>query len=143
MVIARFIVVGTLLFLVYKTPLVLGGLFLGLLLFSSLCLGFVGGFIGLILFIVYVGGTIVLFTYCFIISPRHILGGKTRLYSFLLLLIGINTLWPHIGNIQDFYWVRNALLLIGILLFIRILRVVEIVDFSRGSLRVECDNDAS
>ena len=31
----------------------------------------------------------------------------------------------------------NVLLLVGVILFVVILRVVEIVDFSRGSIRVE------
>ena len=43
------------------------------------------------------------------------------------------------GLPYEFYWVSNLLALIGLLLFIVMLRVVEIVDFSRGSIRVECN----
>ena len=43
------------------------------------------------------------------------------------------------GLPYEFYWVSNLLVLIGLLLFVVMLRVVEIVDFSRGSIRVECN----
>ena len=59
------------LFLCTTNPFALGGLFLGLLLAGAITVGLSNGFLGLILFIVYVGGTIVLFSYCFILRPKQ------------------------------------------------------------------------
>ena len=126
-------------FLVIITPFSLGGLFLSLLFVSSLVVGSSRGFVGLILFIVYVGGTIVLFTYCFMLSPRQIFRSWGRLYPVIIAGFGGFLIWETLVCLPyEFYWVSNLLVLIGILLFIVMLRVVEIVDFSRGSIRVEC-----
>lgn len=124
------------LFLVIVTPFSLGMLFLGLLLFSSLALGSLRGFIGLILFIVYIGGTMVLFTYCFILSPRQTFGAYSKLYPVAAIILGGSFPWLINCSVYEFYWLSDNLLCIGILLFIVMLRVVELVDFSRGSIRV-------
>jgi len=127
-------------FLVMITPFSLGGLFLSLLVVRSLAVGLRSGFVGLILFIVYVGGTIVLFTYCFMLSPRQIFRSWGRLYPVMVGGLGGFLVWESIAGLPyEFYWVSNLLVLIGLLLFIVMLRVVEIVDFSRGSIRVECN----
>ena len=76
------------LFLVIVTPFSMGMLFLSLLLFASFILGSFSGFVGLILFIVYIGGTMVLFTYCFILSPRQTFGTYSKLYPVGALLLG-------------------------------------------------------
>ena len=128
------------LFLFIGEPLLLGGAFLVLLLNRSFWLGINRGFMGLVLFIVYVGGTIVLFTYCFMLSPRQIFRSWGRLYPVVVGGLGGFLVWESIvGLPYEFYWVSNLLVLIGLLLFIVMLRVVEIVDFSRGSIRVECN----
>ena len=124
------------LFLVIVTPFSMGMLFLSLLLFASFILGSFRGFVGLILFIVYIGGTMVLFTYCFILSPRQTFGTYSKLYPVGALLLGGTFPWNLSSHIYEFYWLSDGLLCIGVLLFIVILRVVELVDFSRGSMRV-------
>ena len=96
------------------------------------------GFIGLVLFIVYVGGTMVLFTYCLMLSPLQFFSKKKRYYRIVLLFGGaLIIVRPSIG-IYEFFFFRGILLLVGVLLFIVMLRVVDLIDFSRGSLRVEC-----
>jgi len=45
-------------------------------------------FIGLVLFIVYVGGTIVLFTYCLILSPLQFFSAKKKYYRVALVFSG-------------------------------------------------------
>ena len=95
------------------------------------------GFIGLVLFIVYVGGTIVLFTYCLILSPLQFFSAKKKYYRVALVFSGA-LLYSGVSiRIYEFFFFRGILLIIGILLFIVMLRVVELIDFSRGSLRVE------
>ena len=95
------------------------------------------GFIGLVLFIVYVGGTIVLFTYCLILSPLQFFSVKKKYYGVVLVFSGV-LLYSGVSiRIYEFFFFRGILLIIGVLLFIVMLRVVELVDFSRGALRVE------
>ena len=127
------------LFFFIGEPLLLGGAFLVLLFNRSFWLGINRGFIGLVLFIVYVGGTIVLFTYCLILSPLQFFSKQKKYYSVVLLLI--RSIVFRVGSIgiYEFFGFIGVLLIIGILLFIVMLRVVELIDFSRGSLRVECD----
>jgi len=125
------------LFFFVGEPLLLGGAFLGLLLNGSYWLGLNRGFIGLVLFIVYVGGTIVLFTYCLMLSPLQFFSKQKKYYRLVLLAGGgLVFIGASIG-IYEFFFLRGILLIIGILLFIVMLRVVELIDFSRGSLRVE------
>ena len=118
------------------TPFSLGILFLILLLVSSVALGVFNGFVGLILFIVYIGGTIVLFTYCFMLSPRQTFGSYSKLYPLVAVSLGGVFPWAAGCSVYEFYWVSDILICVGVLLFIVMLRLVELVDFSRGSMRV-------
>nr|AGS47805.1 NADH dehydrogenase subunit 6 [Zonosagitta nagae] len=120
------------------SPFALGLLFLQTLLLSSIIIGMANGFMGLILFIVYVGGTMVLFTYCFMLSPLQNFGSRSKLYPLAVLMVGISyTTLSYHGTLMEFYWMSNILLLVGIILFVVMLSVVDMVDFSRGSMRVE------
>lgn len=126
------------LFFFLREPLLLGGAFLALLLSRSLDIGANRGFIGLVLFVVYVGGTMVLFTYCLILSPLQFFSNKKKYYRVSLLFVSGVGLTGSSIRIYEFFYFRGILVIIGILLFIVMLRVVEMIDFSRGSLRVEC-----
>merc|ERR1712090_24525 len=95
------------------------------------------GFIGLVLFIVYVGGTIVLFTYCLMLSPLQFFSKQKKYYRVVLVSLGGTVSMVRSIGIYEFFSFMGVLLIIGILLFIVMLRVVELIDFSRGSLRVE------
>jgi len=106
------------------------------LLNGSIYLGLGNGFIGLILFIVYVGGTMVLFTYCLILSPLQFFSNPKKYYR-IIFIVRSGSLWSALSmGIFEFYFVIGVLLIIGILLFLVMLRVVELVDFSQGALRV-------
>merc|ERR1712168_500264 len=94
---------------------------------------------GLVLFIVYVGGTMVLFTYCLILSPLQFFSKIKKYYRVVLLLGGFFLVFGGVISIYEFYYFFGLLLMVGVLLFIVILRVVELIDFSRGTLRVEYD----
>lgn len=107
-----------------------------LLLITSVIVARLESFLGLVVFIIYVGGAIVLFSYCFMLTPLQETMLKIPLYYLpLLLILGITTHRP-IGLIYEFYWISSILFLIGIMLFVVIVRVVEIIDFGRGTIRV-------
>jgi len=91
-----------------------------------------------VLFIVYVGGTIVLFTYCLMLSPLQFFSKQKKYYRVVLVALGRTAFIVGSIGIYEFFAFMGVLLIIGILLFIVMLRVVELIDFSRGSLRVEC-----
>ena len=125
-------------FLIFTSPFSLGGLFLSLLVVRSFIVGIINGFIGLILFIVYVGGTIVLFTYCFMLAPQQKWAPFAHLYPIVIAGSGLGfSIWRGHSLIYEFYWVPGLLLMIVVLLFVVILRVVEMVDMTIGSMRVE------
>ena len=117
-------------------PILLGGCLLIFLVNGAFYLGLGNGFIGLILFIVYVGGTMVLFTYCLMLSPLQFFSNQKKYYRIIFVLRGGFLGSTLSMGIFEFYFVLGVLLIIGILLFLVMLRVVELVDFSRGSLRV-------
>jgi len=117
-------------------PILLGGCLLIFLVNGSFYLGLGNGFIGLILFIVYVGGTMVLFTYCLMLSPLQFFSNQKKYYRIIFIFRGGFLGTTLSMGIFEFYFILGVLLIIGILLFLVMLRVVELVDFSRGSLRV-------
>jgi len=128
------------LFFFVGEPILLGGGLLLLLLNRSLYLSLGNGFVGLILFLVYVGGTIVLFTYCLMLSPLQFFSKQKKYYRLILIVVGRPYFLNSFMGVFEFYFLRGVLLIIGMILFVVILRVVELVDFSRGSLRVEYED---
>jgi len=127
------------LFFFVGEPILLGGRLLLLLLNGSFYLSLGNGFVGLILFLVYVGGTIVLFTYCLMLSPLQFFSKQKKYYRLIVIVVGISYFINTYMGVYEFYFLSGVLVIIGMILFVVILRVVELVDFSRGSLRVEYD----
>merc|ERR1712189_34140 len=91
------------------------GLFLTLLLIGSIILGVFNGFVGLILFIVYIGGTMVLFTYCFMLSPRQTFGSYSKLYPLAAVGLGGDFPWVAGCSVYEFYRVSDRLMCVGVL----------------------------
>ena len=119
-----------------STPLFVAFLFVVLLLISRLTVSWIDRFLGLIVFVVYVGGALVLFSYCFILTP---LQGSDRYLPTLylpLLLLSVNRAQGVRGTLYEFYWVSRVLVGVGVLLFIVILSVVSLIDISDGAIRV-------
>jgi len=86
--------------------------------------------IGLILFLVYVGGLIILIRYCVIITPHH----KIRRAPFLLPLVFLTQADINCYSLGLLYSIR-ILFFIGFLLYIVMLSVVDLVDYSSGILK--------
>nr|AKS04263.1 NADH dehydrogenase subunit 6 [Parasagitta elegans]AKS04284.1 NADH dehydrogenase subunit 6 [Parasagitta elegans]AKS04380.1 NADH dehydrogenase subunit 6 [Parasagitta elegans] len=119
-----------------STPLFVAFLFVVLLLMTSLTVSGIDSFLGLIVFVVYVGGALVLFSYCFMLTPlQDSVSYLPKLYLPLLLLT-VNSEHVVRGSLYEFYWVSSMLVGVGVLLFIVMLSVVSLIDISDGAMRV-------
>nr|AKS04120.1 NADH dehydrogenase subunit 6 [Parasagitta setosa] len=125
------------LLVLFQSPYLIGLLFLTILLITSMMVASLESFLGLVVFIIYVGGAMVLFTYCFMLTPLQETLLKIPMYSLpLLFLVGMST---HLSMslMYEFYWISSMLFMIGIMLFLVMVSVVEMIDFGRGTMRVE------
>ena len=124
------------LFLVLQNPYAVGGLLLGTLALTAGVVGSLQSLLGLVVFIVYIGGSLVLFTYGFMLPPLQEGGESVPLFPLpLVIVLGLGGP-PLLSTLYDFYWMLALLLLVGVLLFVVIVRVVDVLDFGRGALRV-------
>ena len=124
------------LFLVLQNPYAVGGLFLCALALTAGVVGSLERLLGLVVFIIYVGGAIVLFSYCFMLTPLQEGGEPLPLFPLpLVFVLGLGGP-PFLATLYDFYWILALLLLVGVLLFVVIVRVVDVLDFGRGTMRV-------
>lgn len=119
-----------------SSPFVIAVLFVATVLLSSLIVGSADSFLGFIVFVVYVGGALVLFGYCFILTPLQDTRSPLPVTYLPLFLISISTPLCSHCSLYEFYWVSSLLLRVGVLLFVVIVCVVSLIDFSQGSMRV-------
>ena len=120
---------------IWTSPLRVGLVFTGLLVTGTVRAGQVSGLLGLVAFIIYAGGALVLISYCFMITPKLDPTPADRRAVLLALAVGGSVAVPPAGPIYEFYWAGLLVLSAGVLLFLVILCVVALVDPSAGSLR--------
>nr|AKS04402.1 NADH dehydrogenase subunit 6 [Parasagitta elegans] len=124
------------LYMCVSSPFVVAGLFVVTLLLASLVVGMLDSFLGLIVFVVYVGGALVLFSYCIMLTPLQQSSVSHTAWTLPLLCLGGGVPAGARGVLYEFYWVSSLLLGVGVMLFVVMICVVSLIDFSEGSMRV-------
>ena len=86
-----------------QNPYAVGGLFLCTLALTTGVVGSFERFLGWVVFIIYVGGAIVLFSYCFMLTPLQEGGEPLPLFPLpLVLVLGLGGP-PFLSTLYDFY----------------------------------------
>ena len=116
-----------------NNPYLIALLFFQLLLFISFVVGRVSKFIGLILFLIYVGGLMILVRYCVLLLPSVKLGLPLFILPFFFCIGGL--LVPSNAFCFGLSLSFSVVFLIAIILYLVMLCVVDVVDYSRGSLK--------
>jgi len=122
--------------LVMNNPYLIAITFAQILLLVSYSLGVMRRFIGFIVFIVYVGGILVLIRYCVILLPTS----KFEYAVVVYLPFIISTLllcYPRCTESYSFGLLYRArsILLVGMLLYLVMVAVVIIIDYSDGMIK--------
>ena len=126
--------------LLINNPYLIALLFGQVLVLVTIVLGRVCKLVGFIIFLVYIGGLMVLLRYCVMLLPTNKFITRER----GLILIGLIVIFWFCGlpllNINGFsfglLYSASVILLLSILLFIVMLSVVTIIDYSRGILKI-------
>ena len=124
--------------LLISNPYLIAIIFAQVLILLTIVLGSVRRFIGFILFIVYVGGIIILIRYCVILIPWN----KFHFDPILLILFYIFApTFPFVqvfsGNSYTYGLLqrRRAVLLLSLLLYLVMYAVVVIIDYRKGMIK--------
>jgi len=123
--------------LTIHNPYLIAILFTNVLVFLSLQLGTLRKFLGFILFLVYIGGILVLLAYCVMLFPTPKYGRIPIAVTPIIVLV-LGPLMPgHCVSAFSFglLYRCSSILLIALLLYLVILSVVVVVDYSRGIIK--------
>nr|AKS04338.1 NADH dehydrogenase subunit 6 [Parasagitta elegans] len=123
-------------FIFVGSPFLLGMLFVATLFLGGLIGGAVDSFLGLIVFVVYVGGALVLFSYCFMLTPLQETSASFTAWALPTLCLALGGAPVAHSTLYEFYWVSCLLMSVGVLLFLVMVCVVSLIDFSDGAMRV-------
>jgi len=124
--------------LVINNPYLIAVLFGQVLIFISCTIGGLRSFIGFILFLVYVGGIIILIRYCVILLPSN----KFTWAPLLTFVFGVLLFILYEGSIEvrgyayGLIYRARAILLVAMLLYLVILAIVDIINYSRGMIKI-------
>nr|AKS04412.1 NADH dehydrogenase subunit 6 [Parasagitta elegans] len=124
------------LYMSLSSPFIVAILFVFTLVVASLVVGCVDSFLGFVVFVVYVGGALVLFSYCFMLTPIQDTSTPVPSAAFPVFVLSISSPLASHTVMYEFYWVSSLLVSVGVLLFVVMLCVVSLVDFSQGAMRV-------
>ena len=131
------IIIISRLVLVVNNPYFIALLFGQSLILITFVLGWYRKFIGFVIFIVYIGGIIILIRYCVMLFPSNKFDRPTYIpvLAGIAALIERNTL-PVSSYPYGLLYSSRAVLLVGLLLYLVMLSIVEIINYSGGLLKM-------
>ena len=93
-------------------------------------------FIGCILFLVYVGGIMILISYCVILLPINKFP-KVQPYALFILSFSCCARITPVGSyVFGLIYTARVIFLLALILFLVMLAIVSIIDYSRGILKI-------
>lgn len=131
--------------LIVNNPYIMACLFGQILIVVTWLLGRYSKFIGVVIFLVYIGGIMILLSYCVMLLPSN------KFWTLKKVKIGLCVLI--IAKISDFpivspcvfayglIYSASAIFLVALLLYLVMLSVVSMINYSRGMMKlyVQCD----
>ena len=120
--------------LIVNNPYLIAALFAQALLIVTCMIGIVRKFLAFVLFIVYMGGIIILISYCVMLLPT-IKFSSPLLFVFPALALLSTTPFPRSYSL-GLLLSPSLIFFIAIFLFIVMLVVVAIIDYSAGSIKL-------
>jgi len=127
--------------LVVNNPYLMAALFGQVLVLVSCLLGRYRKFIGFILFLVYVGGIIILIRYCVILMPSNKFARTPIIIAPVIGALGVSltqgvTIRPTGSFAYGLLYRARAIFLVALLLYLVILAIVDIINYSRGIMKI-------
>jgi len=126
--------------LVISNPFLIAIVFGHVLILLTYILASISKFLAFILFIVYVGGVIVLLSYCVILLPFTKYPSYTSLLILPLFIFLLTSIYGNQNLVSAFsyglLYCVNVIHLASLLLFLVILAIVSIIDYSGGILKL-------
>ena len=101
-VISILVVVGFL-YISLSSPFIVAILFIFTLAVARLVVGCVDSFLGFVVFVVYVGGALVLFSYCFMLTPIQDTSTPIPTAAFPVLLLSLSSPLVSHTALYEFY----------------------------------------
>lgn len=114
----------------------MAALFGFVLLFFTYLISTFTKFIGFVLFIVYVGGIMILISYCVMLMPSRKLAKLPYIPAIIRLAFYGRDLIPISSFAYGLLYRARAIFFIAILLYLVIIAIVQIIDYSRGILKL-------
>lgn len=124
-----------------NNPYLMAALFGQVLVLVSCLLGRYRKFIGFILFLVYVGGIIILIRYCVILMPSNKFVRTPIIIAPVIGALGVSltqgvTIRPAGSFAYGLLYRARAIFLVALLLYLVILAIVDIINYSRGIMKI-------
>lgn len=118
--------------IITNNPYILAGLLGVTLIVVSTSLALVNNFVAFVLFLVYVGGIIILVSYCVILTP--LIKYSTPFSILLLCFVSFSFIEFPGTYVYGLLYSASTVFFVSILLFLVMCAVVSIIDYSRGMI---------
>ena len=131
--------------LIVNNPYIMACLFGQILIVVTWLLGRYRKFMGVVIFLVYIGGIMILLRYCVILLPSNKFWTLKKVkIGLCVLLIAKFSDFPIVSPCVFAYgliYSASAIFLVALLLYLVMLSVVSLVNYSRGMMKlyVQCD----